>query len=287
MFYYKPLTRLTNVSIIGIISKSSLFSSGVKFILLVMGVHNVHDATKGTVNFRNLSNTVKEKYVSPSLRFIVPVLGILFFTYTTASGQCNPPQEAPDCNDCVAQKYDITICHGNTNYQAHVVICTQYAGTLPLDNPCTPNCDRAVDAISWVREICVPQALKDLGLTAIYAAIVRGTNLCCNDFLGAKPAWPFCSSGSTCKTSTTAYCHILALPKCLRKDYVNGCYYSCQEKCQDYCMIERRYCKFSPTECCSALMDICDFNNDSQCTGSSCNVQFDNCSALTTELCCD
>lgn len=203
--------------------------------------------------------------------------------------QCVPPQADPNCKDCAEIPYEITICHGGVDYVANVWICTQYATTTLIFNPCaTPTCSRPVNAISWVRRICVPQDLKDLGLTAIYAAIVKGTNLCCNDFLGVKSTWPNCSPNSDCKTSTQAYCHILALPKCLHKSYPpgDGCYYQCEEGCNNYCMVDRRYCKIGVDTCCSALMGVCEYNDSEVCVSGTCNVQFDNCNAIASEACC-
>lgn len=198
--------------------------------------------------------------------------------------------QTPILCGCVGVEHEFTICHAGTDYVANVWICTQYATTTLIDNPCTslsPNeCDYAVNSVSWVKKICVPPALKDLGLPAIYQAIVNGTDLCCNNFLGVTI--PQCNSGTTCKTLTNTgiYCHILALPKCLEKNYTTGCYMACDNgvNCGQHCFVERRYCKTSPTHCCRYMRAVWEGSNE-PCTGE-CNTYFDECCTLADKTCC-
>jgi len=123
--------------------------------------------------------------------------------------------------DCAGTETEFTICHAGTNYIATVWLCSQSATTALIDNPCTSvypsECDYAVNSVSWIKKICVPQALKNMGLLAIYQAIINGTDLCCNNFLGVTI--PKCNTGTICATPTNTgvYCHILALPKCLKR----------------------------------------------------------------------
>lgn len=131
----------------------------------------------------------KQRHDRASRYFVAGVVLIVCFLQLSMPcfSQCVPPQLSPDCSCKEPIEYSITICHGGTNYLASVWICTQYKNESLIYNPCgLPPCNRPVDAISWVKKICIPQELKNLGLTAVYAAIVRGTNLCCNDFLGVQ-----------------------------------------------------------------------------------------------------
>jgi hypothetical protein len=190
---------------------------------------------------------------------------------------CNPVQLPPCCEECVnEQTLHLTVCHNMQNFSADVVVCTQYASSLnPIWNPCTPNCTRAVDAITWVKSFCVDQDLKDISEAAVLQAIVRATNLCCpgGNFLGV--AIPNCNPNTDCFTSTVAFCHILAMPRCMNKNYLTGCYDSCTE-CQDFCMIERRYCKQSDLTCCRRAFATCSYDEHlgKECPGE-CNKQFD------------
>jgi hypothetical protein len=211
-----------------------------------------------------------------------------------AIGQCNPTQIPPNCDDCKDwRELYLTVCHGGISYNATVEVCTQYAQPPNLiDNPCTvgPNqCARAADAITWVRSFCVDQDLKNISEQAVLQAIVKGTNLCCpnGNFLGVTI--PNCDAGTTCVTSTTAYCHILAMPRCMNKNYFTGCYDQCLE-CKDYCMIERRYCMSSPTTCCMHSFTTCSYNPDEEQCNALCNKQWD-CGADyfkgSNDDCCD
>lgn len=202
--------------------------------------------------------------------------------------QC-PTQEPPDCN-CDYRIEEIEVCFANVTYVAMVTMCTQYPMAQLIDNPCTvgplDSCVFPVDAITWVRDICVPQNLKNHGLLAIYNAIVRGTNLCCNNFIGA--AIPNCQSGYDCVMSANAYCHLLMLPKCLNKNYATGCYDYCGNGCKNYCVVDRRYCMQNPTTCCMYGRIVCEYMDEQPCN-QNCNTYFDQCDKLVyqTTLCCD
>jgi len=207
---------------------------------------------------------------------------------TIAISQC-PTQAPPDC-DCDYRVEEIEVCFANETYLAKVTMCTQYATTTIIDNPCTvgPNdsCKFPVDAITWIRDICVPQNLKNQGLLAIYNAIIRGTNLCCNNFIGATI--PNCQTGKDCVTSAFAYCHLVMLPKCLNKNYLTGCYDYCGNGCNNYCVVDRRYCMQTPTTCCMYGRLVCEYQDSLPCN-QNCNTYFDQCDLLTysTTLCCD
>lgn len=193
-----------------------------------------------------------------------------------ATAQCDPLQYPPKCEDCIDwQTVTIPLCHAGVNYTMDVVLCTQYAPLPnPIDNPCTPGCERALDAVTWVKSFCVSQSLKDLGETAVLSAIVVGTDLCCNNFLGVT--LPVCDAGTSCKLSTVAFCHQLAMPRCMNKNYVTGCYESCTQ-CTNFCMIERRYCKPTPETCCKEFKITCPYANETEC--QECNKRWD-CEAV-------
>lgn len=210
-----------------------------------------------------------------------------------ASAQCNPVQNPPSCKQCT---YDttlyLTVCHLGTNYNATIELCTQFATPPnPIKNPCNTSmdtCARALDAITWVKSFCVDQDLKDFQEAAVIQAIIKGTNLCCatGNFLGITI--PMCTSGTDCSTSPVAYCHILAMPRCMNKNYTTGCYESCT-KCTNFCMVERRYCKTSETSCCKRSFATCSYKVDeAEC--ETCNKRFD-CSAnyfnSASSVCCD
>lgn len=133
-----------------------------------------------------------------------------------ANGQCMPAQIPANCDDCETwEEVYLTICHQGINYNATLEVCTQFGvPPNPIDNPCTPNCDRAADAITWVRSICVDVDLKAISEEAVLQAIVKGTNLCCANGNVLGVTLPACQAGVGCASSTTAYCQILAMPRC-------------------------------------------------------------------------
>lgn len=205
--------------------------------------------------------------------------------------QCLPPQIPADCDSCKEWKdLDLTICHGGVNYTATLEVCTQFAvPPNPIANPCTGNCTRALDAITWVRRICVDPNLKNLGEAALIQAIIKGTNLCCKNgnFLGVTI--PECSVGTDCKTSIAAYCHILAMPKCTRKNYITGCYDKCTQ-CVEFCMVERRYCRPTPTSCCKQWKVTCNEPPSPGACELSCDRIWDcneNYFKGISDVCCD
>lgn len=228
------------------------------------------------------------------LRLLMAVMTLFVSHVVSTWGQCSPPQAPPNCDDCkVWNELNITVCHAGTDYNATIEVCTQFAvPPNPIDNPCTvpPDyCARAVDAITWVRSICVDQDLKDIGEPALLQAIVKGTNLCCptGNFLGV--VLPACTPGVGCKESTAAFCHILAMPRCMTKNRITGCYDKCLD-CKDFCMIERRYCKPTPTSCCKHFVTTCSYNEDDTACAQFCDREW-NCSANyfngSSEVCCD
>jgi hypothetical protein len=204
----------------------------------------------------------------------------------TIRAQCK--EDELDCN-CTYTTREIKICFAGTSYNAEIEMCTQTATTQLIDNPCAGYCARPVNSVTWVRRICVDQDLKNQGMLAIYNAIVAGTNLCCNNFIGATI--PFCDPWTDCKTSTTAYCHLLMLPKCTTKNFVTGCYEYCDNGCNDYCVVERRYCMMNATTCCMNLIPHvappCEFASDDECN-QGCTTPFDQCASLTSssQTCC-
>lgn len=229
----------------------------------------------------------------PYVRNVITLICLFYFA-PVLMAQCDPVQMPPNCDQCTDwRKMDIEVCHGGTSYTATIEMCTQFASPPnPIDNPCTlaPNeCARALDAITWVRSFCVDQDLKNIGESALLQAIVKGTNLCCanGNFLGVTI--PACTQGYGCMTSPAAYCHILAMPRCMIKNYTTGCYDKCL-KCRDFCMIERRYCRPTATSCCKAYVTTCSYNTDQGECEQSCNKIFD-CSADyfkgLSNVCCD
>lgn len=239
---------------------------------------------------------------SLSLSFVrlVSIVTLLIATSLAAMAQGEPcdqqiastcsTQVAPNCDNCVYSIVEFTVCHAGQEYAAEVTLCTQYATTAPIDNPCTPDCATGLDAITWVRSFCVDPNLKAFGVETIYAAIIQATNLCCPDgnFLGVTI--PNCTpNGTNCKTSWLAFSHILALPKCLKKNYVTGCYDYCGNGCNDYCMVERRYCRQGEGgPCCRAFRVTCAYNNDGHCA-TNCNPSLTFCCENLTDggtTCC-
>jgi|GEM_PF-1542426 hypothetical protein len=230
------------------------------------------------------------------LKLVVALAAFLLSSQSALSQCVSPPNQCgnqtPIQCECVGTEYEFKVCHAGTEYIANVWMCTQQAvPPTPLDNPCTvpPNeCAFPINSITWVKKICVPQELKDQNLTAVYQAIIRGTDLCCYNFIGATI--PACNAGARCSDPTNPgiYCHVLALPKCLSKNFSTGCYTSCDNggNCANHCFIERRYCKETPTSCCSFVRSICEGVNDPPCTGGSCNVVFNECCILGGGKCC-
>lgn len=223
---------------------------------------------------------------------VLRIIVLLVATAATTSlhAQLCSFQTQPDC-ECTYQEYDFTICHGGVNYSASITMCTQYAVTQALDNQCTQKpgeeCFRGADAITWVRRICVDQNLKNIGELAIYNAIIKGTNLCCSDGL-VKANIPACDPGTACKESTVAFCHLLMLPKCVTKNFTTGCYDYCGNGCDDYCVVERRYCMTGPGNCCMYSYDACEYNSDGICN-QNCATPLNLCGQLDvhSQVCCD
>lgn len=173
-------------------------------------------------------------------------------TSLNAQSGC-PGQDPYNCNGCTKDSiYRFRVCIGPVTDTIDVTMCTQYATNQLISNPCT-NCTRPLDAITWVRKVCVPPSLTAVGIDTIYRAIVKATSLCC--LQGYIPAAiPPCGPGvDTCSPFSNAYCHVVGLPSCVSRS--GNCWQSCTDRCRDLCYVERRYCR-TPSGACSECSRI-------------------------------
>jgi hypothetical protein len=190
-----------------------------------------------------------------------------------------------DCEQYIT--YNLTVCLAGQNYPISIDVCSQRASPILINNPCTvPTCDRPVHEVTWVHRICLPTNLRYLPnnqVPALYNAIICATNLCTNNFISANI--PVCGPGTACQYTVSAgFCHILALPNCYQWDASGLCMETCDNDCTQYCMVERRYCRDTPTTCTVCNFNICNHPNDQgYCIGDCLDVD---CAELSFNACC-
>jgi hypothetical protein len=189
-------------------------------------------------NFVIRQHTTVNTLKSSGVVFGILILLICFQSKMLA--QCNG-QDAPECNCAVElqQVVNLTVCINQVDYPITLTVCNQFPNPNAIRNPCT-NCTRPLDAITWVKKICLPPALLSVPLDIIYPAIVCATNLCTNHSLIGPIDFPQCEFNPSYPCNTLApYCHALALPRCVK--LVGLCYEVCNTQCS-YCIIWRDYC---------------------------------------------
>lgn len=187
------------------------------------------------------------------------VIAVILTATSTMNAQSGCPGQDPyNCNGCTQDSvYRFRVCIGPVTDTIDVTMCTQFATNQYISNPCA-NCIRPLDAITWVRKVCVPPSLATVGIDTIYRAIVKATSLCCSQKYIAA-AIPLCGPGvDTCNLVSNAYCHVVGLPKCVVR--YGNCWQPCDGNCKDLCYVERRYCMASSGSC-------------SECTRVTCGTQ--------------
>ncbi len=204
---------------------------------------------------------------------------VLCGTPREAVAQCLG-QDSLNCACEVTRSCSLTICVGGTNYGITIEYCQQLPVAGYIRNPCTrPTCARAADQVSWIKRICVPIALQGIGAELIYNGIIKAVNLCNDSCFGATI--PNCSIGSSTPcpgfgvpaTSTIAYCHIIAFPRCYRWA-IGGCLEVCDDACNKYCFAEWRYCNKNNT-CEKCFVQICDGGGFTACVAGCTQVDCD------------
>jgi len=212
--------------------------------------------------------------------FVTSILLALCLLSSTATAQTGCTGQDPyDCAGCTRDStYRLRVCIGPVTDSIDITMCTQIATSQYISNPCT-NCQRPLDAITWVRKVCVPPSLSLVSIDTIYRAVMAATSLCCGSpFIPATI--PQCdSSGSACNTVQGVYCHVLGLPKCMVR--VGNCWQPCRQQCRDFCYVERRYCKSASGSCTQCTIGIC--STAEQCTQQCIPV---NCNQLINPLGC-
>jgi|LakMenE01Jun11ns_1017448.scaffolds.fasta_scaffold9761865_2 hypothetical protein len=201
--------------------------------------------------------------------FVVSLLGLSISA--TAQTGC-PGQDPYNCAGCTNDStYRFRVCIGPVTDTIDVTMCTQFATTQLVSNPCT-NCTRPLDAITWVRRVCVPPSLALVSIDTIYRAIIARTSLCCGTpFIPA--AFPKCDSiTGTCNPIQGVYCHIVALPKCIVR--IGNCWQPCTQQCRDFCYVERRYCRATSGACTPCSSVVCSTPDPCSqgCTIVDCNL---------------
>ncbi len=202
----------------------------------------------------------------------------------SVSAQC-VGQDSLDCECLVTRTCGMTICVAGMNHNITIEYCQQLPTSGYIRNPCTrPVCNRAADQVTWIKRVCVPIAIQGVGAEVIYNGIIKATNLCNDTCFGATI--PNCSMGSAGPciggpgTSLTAYCHIMAFPRCYR--WVANCLESCDgDACNQYCFAEWRYCNQN-NNCVQCLISICGDNTFDQCDQGCTEVD---CADLNNNAC--
>jgi hypothetical protein len=200
------------------------------------------------------------------------------------SAQCTG-QDVPDCTCEQLTAKSLTICIGGMNYNITVFSCEQVPSPNPIGNPCyfPYDCSKPTQSrISWIKQICVPVGFPVVGTEVIYNAIICATDLCTNDYLGVSGSFPTCnpSTPPDACTSTNRYCHTIAFPKCVEWDGL--CLNICDEDCDQYCYVQRAYCKFT-SACYTCNIAICSDPDAQDCPGNCTEVDCDN---LSFTACC-
>ncbi len=211
------------------------------------------------------------------------VIAVIWTATSTMNAQTGCPGQDPyNCNGCTQDSvYRFRVCIGPVTDTIDVTICTQFATNQYISNPCR-NCVLPLDAISWVRKVCVPPALYLVSIDSIYRAILKATSLCCsNQFIPATIR--SCDPGpDPCSFTSNAYCHVLGLPNCVKRE--GNCWIPCESNCDKMCYVERRYCRKivgNIVQCLECITTICATNN--QCE-QPCTLV--NCANLNTPLGC-
>lgn len=204
------------------------------------------------------------------------VLTTLWLAFTTSMAQTGCPGQDPyNCNGCTKDStYRFRVCIGPVTDTIDVTMCTQFATTQYISNPCT-NCTRPLDAITWVRKVCVPSSLALVSIDSIYQAILKATSLCCsNQYIPATIR--NCDPGmGPCLSVDSIYCHMTAFPNCVKRE--GNCWLPCENNCNKLCYVERRYCRQTingEMQCTECTREICTNNNqcDQPCIGVNCSI---------------
>lgn len=175
---------------------------------------------------------------------IIITVCIATFALTTRSFSLEPYYDVDPIN-CLGCGPDVTyrfrVCIGNVMDSIDVTMCTQYAGSQFIQSPC-PSDTLPLNAVSFIRNICVPPSLATVSIDTIYRAVIKATSLCCfHPFLPVIVP-PCINQGpkDSCVSSISAYCHALAMPRCMH--LVTNCWQPCGQPCAALCYLTRRYC---------------------------------------------
>lgn len=209
---------------------------------------------------------------------------VMLLSTADALSQCNGQDNLMCyCDPDNSRDVAITICLAGVNYNITLSICDQRPNPNLIKNPCRNDCTRPLDAITWVRKICLPNQLLQTPLEDIYPAIICATNLCNTTALLGPITIPPCDHNPTLPCNTLQpFCHAIALPTCVK---LNGnCFETCDIYCR-YCVIQRDYCRDASMNCwaCNAL--YCSYTNvpEYACPSSCLQVE---CSWWQGIFCC-
>lgn len=199
-------------------------------------------------------------------------------------------QDNLDCTCQETEAVNIDICIGGTTYTLILDVCQQLPNPNLISNPCgVPLCVRPLNRVTWVKRICFPVGLSATSIEALYNGIICATDLCKSQaILGSTIAIPNCDGiTNACTTVNGVYCHLLALPNCVKRN--GNCWEMCDDgDCTQYCFVERRYCKDYQGNCSTCDKSICYYPgaiqhcpNPTPCTQVNCeNLEW-------TENCCE
>jgi hypothetical protein len=181
---------------------------------------------------------------------------------TPVKAQCNG-QDALNCNCQQTTDYNINVCINGTTGTITIKVCNQFPNPNLIRNPCT-QCTEPLNSITNVKEICVPPEFATKTYAELLPGIVCATNLCKSpNFFGV--VIPDCvPAGSDACNTTNPYCHVLSLPRCVRRE--GNCWIGCDTGCENRCWVWRKYCRDSPTSCWTcALTETCELNPSDEC----------------------
>ena len=217
------------------------------------------------------------------ITFFLTLLIAIFMCAPTSSEACIG-QDDLNCNCENELSCMDTICIAGTYYPITINYCLQTpVNNTYIMNPCaSPPCSNPLDAVTWIKSICIPIGLQTTPIKDIYNAILCKINLCDTACLvGGGANIPTCNPGPDCNSTLTGvYCHVVSFPNCVQ--LTGGCIVPCNaNNCQQYCFAWWQYCR-NGSNCYSCPISICS-GSDHNCGGNC--ITFD-CSDLSFTSCC-
>lgn len=203
----------------------------------------------------------------------ISIISALFLLLPSqlAKGQCTG-QDPLDCDCEQTTDYNLKICVDQDTGTIILKVCNQFPNPNLIRNPCT-NCTQPVDVITYVKEICFPPIFDTVTYSDILPGIVCATYMCRNpNYLGV--VIPDClPAGTNACTADNPYCHIISFPRCVKR--VGNCWKSCQDGCDNRCMVWRQHCKHPQTGCWTCLeTGTCLYNEQAECPEGCEEIQY-------------